>query len=90
VATVGTFFHKVLDDPLVFSISAPALFVSGFSVCVKESGGKPFNALVFLHWWAPDIFPEVNAFYLAAKQNYPEANIVFVCATRAETDGDLE
>jgi glycosyltransferase involved in cell wall biosynthesis len=84
VAKVGTHFHRLLEDPHVFSICGPALFDRGFSACVKEAKGEPFYVLVLPRWWIPDVYQRLSSLISLASAKHPEANFTIASQTRFE------
>jgi glycosyltransferase involved in cell wall biosynthesis len=78
---IGTFFHKISDDPLVYAIVSGWQIVSGFSCCVHHAQGRPFHVVVFPYWHVPAQAADLHNFATMATKLYPQSSITILCPT---------
>ncbi len=76
---IGTYFLKILEDPLVYVISSGWLQQSGFQMCVREAAGRPFHVLVNTAWHVPYIVADLARFHLQVTTRHPGVSVTFLC-----------
>ena len=82
----GTFFFKLLQDPLVFVISSGWTFSAGISICQQESQGRPCRVLVQCSWYVPHIIAEIEDFRRTAGPQCRHMLFTYLCPTRSDVE----
>ena len=81
-----TYFHQLLDDPLVFVISAGILFDSGVALAIQKANGGSCHIVVQpswnLYWQAKEIAFDI----FKVREKHQHAQFIVLCPTIQEVE----